>query len=442
MEMNVKKAMLVLFMAVLLAASWMLVLKKASGIEEKEKQEALCAEAGKFLEQELYVRAIPLYEEALAYNTGSQDDIGKKLLEAYEKYGDMESYTALVKRRIKKGIAGEEECLVAAQHKLDSRHIEDAMELLKDAIQQNDSGALEDYYEKNRYEYGIRATPWIEITPTALNEKMPASDGKNWYFVDDAGRIVLDGGYEKAVPFDSSGYAAVRRNGQYLTILENGDWYGRDNTGITDVTALSSGRVLAQSGGTYSYYNYDFMPLAESLQYEAVTVNACGVAAVKKDGRWGIITDDGETVLDFVLEDIAVNSLGSAFAGNAAMAQMDGKWVLIDTQGNQISKNAYADAKAPESENGWIAVADESGRWGFIDRTGSLVLECQYEDACSFSCQLAPVCRRKNWGYISKKGELVIDEPFEDAQPFHNGRAQASLAGYESILELSYFEEE
>ncbi len=441
--------MLVLCMAVLLAASWMFVLKKASGTEERKKQEALVKDADRFFEQKLYVRAIPLYEESLAYQIRPEEEsekqsraaVEQKLLGAYLNYGDMESYSALVKSRIKNGTAQEEECLTAADYYLDSRNSKDAMELLKDAVRKLHSQALADCYEKNRYEYQIRVTPWIEITPTASNERMPAFDGKNWYFVNDSGQILLEGGYEAALPFDSEGYAVVRTDGGYVTVLENGDWYGRAEEGITDVYALSCGRILAQKDGAYSYYDYDFMPLAESLQYEAITANACGAAAVKQGGRWGIITDEGETAADFIFEDIAVNSLGSAFAGGAAMVKADGKWFLADTQGNRISENSFADARAPESENGYIAVADESGRWGFIDRTGSLVIPCRYEDARSFSCHLAPVCFRDRWGYLSENGELVIDEPFEDAQPFHNGRAQALLAGYETVLELSYFEE-
>lgn len=438
--MSMKKVMLIICLLAVISVSWVVVWKKASGIEEKNEQEALVKEADRFLEQKLYVRAIPVFEKSLSYDIGKNEEIEQKLLKAYQEYGDMDSYISLVKKRIKKGTVSKEECLEAANYYLDNRYVEKAMELTKSAMQKSGSKELESFYEKNRYEYDIKATSWKEITPTKSNELMPAFDGKNWYYVDESGRIQLDGGYQKAVPFDSDGYAAVMVDGKYVTILENGDWYGMDEQGVTDVYAMSNGHILARVSDAYSYYNYDFECVANSHQYEEITVNACGLAAVKKNGKWGIITDDGEIVVDFKFEDVAVNSLGCVFAGNLAMVKKDGKWILVDTQGEQVSSQSFVDAKAPESGD-YIAVANEDGKWGFIDRKGELMIDYQYKDASSFSDQLAAVKIVDTWGYISKKGELVIDETFTAAKPFHNGRAQALLAGYEAMVELSYFEE-
>ncbi len=438
--MNIKKIMLAACLLAAVSLSWAVVLKKASGAEDKKEQEALVEEADRFLGQKLYVRAIPLYEKSLSYNIG-KSSIEQKLLEAYEKYGDMGSYAALVKKRVERGDAAEEECLTAARYYMDSRDLEQAMGLVKSAMEKSDSRELERFYEDNRYEYSLNPTSWKEITPTETNECMPAYDGKTWFYVDGAGRILLDGGYEKALPFDSDGYGVVKKDGAYVTVLENGDWYGRGGADITDVYAISNGFILAQAHGAYGYYNYDFECVAEGHQYEEITANACGGAAVKKDGKWGFISEEGETLADFQFEDVAVNSLGSAFAGNQAMVKKGGKWILVDMQGKQVSSQSFADARAPES-GGYIAVADENGKWGFIDHKGNLALDYQYRDARSFSNQLAAVRIVDTWGYISKKGELVIEETFGPAKPFHNGRAQAQLAGYEAVVELSYFEEE
>ena len=101
-------------------------------------------------------------------------------------------------------------------------------------------------------------------------------------------------------------------------------------------------------------------------------------------------------------------------------------------------KSAFADAKAPESTDGWIAVANEAGLWGFADRSGTLVIDYQYEDATSFSDNLAAVKTGDSWVYISTENEVVIDSVFYEAQPFRSGVAQALTPQGAAILVLEF----
>jgi hypothetical protein len=114
---------------------------------------------------------------------------------------------------------------------------------------------------------------------------------------------------------------------------------------------------------------------------------------------------------------------------------------MIDTNGNIVGENTFYDAKAPESENGYIAVANESGNWGFIDLIGDLVIDYKYSDAKSFSNGLAAVCIGDSWKYIDDKDNVIIDLEIEDAQPFHNGVAQIYLNDGAALIKLKYFEE-
>ena len=95
----------------------------------------------------------------------------------------------------------------------------------------------------------------------------------------------------------------------------------------------------------------------------------------------------------------------------------------MTTQGQKVFDTAFAGMKAPESADGYIAVANEEGKWGFVDRAGNLVIDYQYDDAKSFSDHLAAVKQGDEWVYISESGAVVIENVFYDAQPFHNGVA-------------------
>jgi len=441
--MKSKKILLVLAFAAVLAVGWVVVVRAVTSTEALEEQNALVREADGYMERELYVRAISLYEKALSYSTDQELSIQEKLAGAYLAYGNLSAYIKLLEKRIAEGNAGEEEYISVAEYYRAKSKLTEALTLIRKGMEQTGSERLGAYFEEHRYSYKIRTTKYEVILPTESNSLMPAFDGEKWGYVDGKGKKQIDFCYDSALPFNRYGYAVVSMEGTYYTILRNGDRYGADDgrnySKMTDVTAVSNSHILGERDGSYSYFDYDFRPVAPGHQYSAMTSNACGVAAVQKGDRWGIITDGGSTVVDFVLEEVAVNSLGCAFAGDRAMVKENGRWHLIDTEGNPVGEGGYAQAKAPESEE-YIAVADSTGRWGYIDRQGELVIEYQYQDALSFSNGLGAVQLVNDWGYISAKNVMVIDAMFGNVKPFHNGTAQVELAGGTSLLTLDYFE--
>ena len=447
--MKGQRMLLLLLFGALLAAGWLAVVRSASGAGIREKQNELVAQADEYGKKELYVRAVPLYEEALTLSSSQNPSIEEKLLAAYQAYGDFSSYIRLVEKRSLEQTARRTEYIQAADYYMASSKIQEAMALIRKGMEAlkeetEDAQALEAYYEAYRYGYQVRETRFTAMIPTASNSLMPAFDGEKWGYVDERGMGVLSFVYDSATPFNAEGCAVVSAEGTYCTILQNGDRYGVDDgtryPRMTDVLTVSKTRVLGKRDGSYSYFNYDFEPIAPGHQYTQMTANACGVAAVKKDSGWGIITDSGETAVDFTLEDLAVNSLGCAFAGDRAMVKENGSWYLIDPEGNRIGETGFAGAKAPESY-GCIAVADSTGQWGYIDREGNLVIDYQYADALSFSDGLAAVRIVNDWGYISEKNVLVIEDVWSEAWPFHNGVAQADLSGNISLITLNYREE-
>lgn len=441
--MSSKKMTLVVVLLVLLGAGWLLSFKAVSKTDEIREQETLLMEADSLVERGIYVRAITNYKKALETETKLNPEIQKKLLVAYKEYGDMDAYTALVEQRTKDGTAEEEEYLTAASEYYQGQDIEEAVALLRKGIAATGLASLEEYMETIRYAYEMKASGYQQITPTINNDIMPAYDGEKWGYVSASLGKVLPFIYDSATPFGSQGYAVVSQNGTYYAILKNGDRYGADDGSsypqMTDVLMVSGSRILGKRDGKYSYFNYDFAPFNADFQFDAVTGNACGVAAVCKDDKWGIIKDSGEMVTDYIYEEVAVNSLGCAFAGDRAMVCENGKWCMIDVEGNRVGDEGYANAKAPESE-GFVAVCNEQGLWGYINRDGMQVIEFQYKDARSFSNHLGAVKEIDEWEYVSENNAVVIEGPFYGARPFHNGIAQADTADGIILVTLKYFE--
>ena len=431
--MATKKLLFIVVLIAIAAVGWLGAVRSLSNTEEVETQAALVAEADVLAEKELYVRAIPLYLEALGYTTDSNGDIEIKLLEAYLSYGKTSDYTSLVEKRAASNTASENEYLTAADIYLSNGDLESAAILLRQGIDKLGSDALIECYDSNCYPYDMRNTNYLEIIPTATNQVMAAYNGVSWQFINSTGRVAIPGEYEDITSFNNGGFAAVKTSGQYYVITSDGSKYGIDETGLDDVYGIAN-YVIGQKDGKYGYYSADFKLASTGLQFDTITLNSNGCALVCDGGKWAIISDSGEKISDFVYEDAALNSIGCAYAGGSALLKEGGAWYIVSTTGEKLCTTGFSDARAPEG-SGYIAVSDGS-KFGFVDHSGATKLEFTYDDAKSFSEGLAPVKVGDKWGYINERGSLVIDAIFEDAEPFRNGIAIATFNGYAAILTL------
>ena len=94
-----KRLVVMVILVVLLAFGWFLSVRSASGIDDERTQAGLVESADAFAERELYIRAIPLYKQALGYATDAVPQIEKKLQQVYLKQGDTDSYVSLTQAR-------------------------------------------------------------------------------------------------------------------------------------------------------------------------------------------------------------------------------------------------------------------------------------------------------------------------------------------------------
>lgn len=437
--MQAKKWLVVLIGFVVIIAGWALSIQAVTGIKERNAQAALITQANDFMEKGLYVRAIPLYEQAINdYSFGNENELQQLLLDAYLGRGDASSYGSLVAKRITAGTATEEEYLTYADNCFRTYDGKTGMKILKQGLENLDSEKIREMYEAHRYEYSIRYTGYEEILPVRSGFA-PAFDGENWCYVNSKGqrqgRL-----YESVTRFNEEGIAVVLYEGKYYAINLFEEKYGIDETGVSDVLGLSNSSILAAEDGKYGFYSYDFVLRSKDLKFDYISGQASDMFAVRDGDKWGLMTTSGEMVAPVgTYEDVAINSIGTAYAYSLAMVKDSNGWYMVNASGERINDKTFSDAKAPESD-GYIAVADSSGKWGFADRTGEIVIPCQYDDAMSFSDGLAPVKENGYWHYISIYNATAIDLDLTDANPFHNGVAIAYFGNGESLISLTYYE--
>ena len=117
---------------------------------------------------------------------------------------------------------------------------------------------------------------------------------------------------------------------------------------------------------------------------------------------------------------------------------MNGKWGIIDKNGNIVVNYEYADVGEahevnPDAEDHAVVMPfkDKGGLWGFKDfgPHGKGDIEAQFANVKYFNDGLCPVQDAKSgkWGYINNKGEVVIPYKFDTATVFQNRVAECMM---------------
>lgn len=118
-----------------------------------------------------------------------------------------------------------------------------------------------------------------------------------------------------------------------------------------------------------------------------------------------------------------------SFSEGLAAVKKNGKWGFIDTKGTLVIP--FTDQYTPVGSfsNGLVLVAAKNGKYGFLNTDGVVEIACVYQYAKTFSEGMAAVqpSGSEKWGYIDTNGNMVIAAEHYNAQPFSDGVAGTSL---------------
>lgn len=201
------------------------------------------------------------------------------------------------------------------------------------------------------------------------------------------------------------------------------DFYG-NKSGVTDrrvdsLSFLSNGFSAVSIDGSYSYTSSS-LSIPENLPYEYATPFSAGVAAVKVDGKWGIIDTQAAYVVEPVYDDIVLNEFGSCISGGVIFAKKGDAYYMLDATGNRLNDYAFEQVCCFQL-SGQPAAVKLDGKWTFVKTTGELYRP-EGEDFCevkSYNGYLAPATPDgENWGYIDAYGNYVIEPQWADCLQF------------------------
>jgi len=417
----------------LLASSWAIALNVKS---DEKKQAELIERAFGYMEDGVYILAVPLLEEAAGYSAAYTKDAQEALKAAYLKLIDQRGYrrkyVELLERQLSAIDASPGVFLEAANYYLSNSKLAEALLVLASGVERTGDADILALYEQNRYKFNMGYEAYEDVS-AIFEGTIGVKKNGLWGLASFDGKLLFGCEYEKLSTY-SENRAIAKKDGKIFAVDKNGNRLALLKEPADDFGNYAEGRVALKTSGLWRRASGEFE--LGNASFEQIGTYSGGYAAAMREGLWGLV-DLGENWLIPALYDgIATDELGRAYMQGAAFVEFGGVFYLF-SGGEQVGEDFYEDAR-PFGEEGYAAVK-KNGLWGYINTAGELCIEYRFEDALSFGGHLAAVRIGENWGYINVYGDVAIEPLFLQAKSFSQGSAPVLTArGWRFITLFEY----
>lgn len=242
------------------------------------------------------------------------------------------------------------------------------------------------------------ANSWVG--PLSSDGEMAAieRDGEYYYADKNGYRIEApqEGQRIEALGVLEDNIAPAKINGKYGYI--NGKFEELSPFSWDGATAMKEGIAAVKQGDKWALINEKFELLTDFI-YDDVKTDEYGYCCVdeayifvKKGDAYELVNEKGETIGEDRYED------AFPFVEDApASVKKNGKWGFISTDGNFVIEPQYENAK---SFSGGLAPVDTGNGWGYINLENQLVIADDFTDAGNFIQGVAPVKYGTYWSMI------------------------------------------
>lgn len=225
----------------------------------------------------------------------------------------------------------------------------------------------------------------------------PVGFNGKWGYVDEYGKEVIPLIYDFALEF-RNGIALVKqkqkqffinknnqivsklyskisilKNGYSSGTIGNGNSYLLDSTGkvilphiYQSIRSLND-KLLIEQENKYGLLNLDLGLFAKPT-YDDIKDFKNGFA-YKTGNKWGLLNKNGERATDAIYDDVF------KYAENYMVVNVNKKWMLVDSLGDQISKESFEKV----STYSRYTQIYRNGKWGLSDTLGNILIKPQYD---------------------------------------------------------------
>lgn len=204
----------------------------------------------------------------------------------------------------------------------------------------------------------------------------------------------------------------------------------KKRTLLLTLAALSSAAMI---------YANDGLPPEPNPDYPDVPFTA----AVKSNGKWGAIDENGKTVIPISFDRIDL-SLSPADAGDTrATDEEPDRENLIEVAKGNLRGFYHRDGREiipPSYESrsvwkeGYLAVQDKDKQISFYRNDGTLISKNAYDQVSDFENRMAIVKRGSAYGYLSRDGEEIAPV-YQEARYFHGSLAAVKEKGKWGVID-------
>lgn len=132
---------------------------------------------------------------------------------------------------------------------------------------------------------------------------------------------------------------------------------------------------------------------------------------IEKTRRYGWISRNGRIIIPCIYSDGFYDIYTKSF-----IVKRNGKWGIISESHLILAPFVY-DYISAFSEG--FAVVSKNGCFGYINESGDVCIELKYDEGKPFENNIAVVKKGSRYGYINKNGNTIIDFNFEEADSFY-----------------------
>lgn len=312
-------------------------------------------------------------------------------------------------------------------------------------------------------------------------------------FVDKKKKPIVPIEYDKVEDFTDTALAIVTKDNKLGCVNAEGSLIIPTMYSEIEIGELNKNKMaLVKADGVENFVDVHGKKVYESFE----RVESCEWIKVKKDGRYGCIDNDANTIMPCEYAELDISySYGESVMVTAdgiknflsmdgkalydevsapdsngwTKVKADGKYGYVDQYGNVVVPAEYETLELEEfqssgyakllgdgklnfvdingnllyqqvgafGENGLAPVQDSEGFWGYIDKNGTEVIDCYYQEANEFGSNgLAKVKEGRLYGYINELGVMMIQAVYEELSDFsESGVALAKLGGHSKFID-------
>ncbi|RKJ34996.1 hypothetical protein D7X25_33215, partial [bacterium 1XD42-8] len=304
------------------------------------------------------------------------------------------------------------------------------------------SSAPENGFKEKKIEM-ITDCKWKKIGNYNLG-LVPVQDSEGKYtYLDDRGIVKWDKKFDAARDFSDDGYALVNENGAFRYIDINGNYL--KNMKFDNAGGFYNGYAIIRDRGVFKFIDKKG-EIVERKEWEDLDYFSENLAAVQIKNLWGFINNNGDLIIDSVWEDVKLKDNKEynkdydkdrkwGFSNGLAAVKRNGKWGFINTSGEVVIEYVWDDVYSFNEETAVVKKRKlDKNQYGLIDKKGNLIMEVKYDEIWSCYEGMCKFLLNGEYGFYDVENKKELTSRWFEAKFYSNEYAPVKNADKEWLF--------